>query len=131
MISLVKMICFPGESEIPEDPASLDKMDIKLTRLEQQTLMGLNTEAGRIDYVRTCKLTRIHKIKAEKKRKAQIGQRRIQEYYEQRIKGKVNQLDVALSVTGDFIKYGERKGGIIRDIAKKFDTMVKKKQEEQ
>lgn len=35
MASLVKMICFPSETEIPEDPASLDKMDIKLTRLEQ------------------------------------------------------------------------------------------------
>ena len=106
MISLIKMICFPGESEIPEDPASLDKMDIKLTKLEQQTLMGLNTEAGRIDYVRTCKLLRIHKIKAEKKRKAQIGQQRIKEYYEERIKGKTNQMEVAMSVTGDFIKYG-------------------------
>lgn len=34
MLSIVKMICFPSETEIPEDPASLDQMDIKLTRLE-------------------------------------------------------------------------------------------------
>jgi len=32
--SLVKMICFPTEAEIPEDPASLDRMDIQLTRDE-------------------------------------------------------------------------------------------------
>lgn len=34
LVSLVKMICFPTESEIAEDPESLDRMEIKLTMQE-------------------------------------------------------------------------------------------------
>ena len=45
-------------------------MDIKLTRLEQSSIMTLKTEAGRIDYIRSLKLERIHKIKSDKRKKA-------------------------------------------------------------
>lgn len=52
--------------------------------------MTKKTETGRIDYIRSLKLERIHKIKSEKKRKAVIAKQRVQEYYEARLKGKVD-----------------------------------------
>lgn len=73
--------------------------------------MQIKTESGRQDYIRTLKLTRIHKIKAEKKKKAAIAKQRIQEYYEARIKGKTSQQDIAMSVKDDFLKFAKRKGG--------------------
>lgn len=70
MISIIKMVCFPSETEIPEDNASLDRMDIKLTRSDFAYLASLKTEVGKKDAIRNFKLQRIHAIKDEKKKKA-------------------------------------------------------------
>lgn len=126
MISLVKMICFPTEAEIPEDPASLDQMEIQLTRQEFATISAQKTESGRLEAIRKAKLDRIHKIKAEKKKAAEIGKKRIQEYFEARVKGKISQQEILIGVKEDFFKYANRKGGFIKDVAEAANKMSPK-----
>lgn len=53
--------------------------------------MTLKTEVGRIEYIRSLKLERIHKIKDDKRKKAAVAKKRVQEYYEARIKGRTSQ----------------------------------------
>lgn len=126
IISIIKMVAFPSEAEMPEDNASLDRMEIKLSRHEFAYISSLNTESGKQDHVRKLKLERIHKIKAEKKRIAKLGKDRLNAYFEARIKGKTATADIVEGVKIDFRKFGERKGGIIGDIAKKFTEMSQK-----
>lgn len=89
--------------------------------------MTKKTDQERVQFIRSLKLERIHKIKSDKRKKAQIAKERVQEYYEARVKGKTSQQDVAMSVKDDFLKFAARKGGIFNDIAQAFDNMVKKR----
>jgi len=67
--------------------------------------------------MRNIKLARIHKMKEEKKKRAELGKKRVAEYVEARIKGKVSPSQILWDIKDDFFRFAEKKGGVIKKVA--------------